>query len=125
MPFMQKQRRGQDLFHSQERRQMEVSTQRANQGLSTMTPPAQKSTNPTGKGGSLGLLSQRLVQGIRNRKKKAQTQQAQSQQGITSQVLSNKEAPAADLFIQKLRTQNLRRGVGPRQAGRSTRPRRA
>lgn len=33
-------------------------------------PGVKAKTNPTGKGGALGLLSEKLVQGINNKKKK-------------------------------------------------------
>lgn len=60
-------------------------------------PLGQQTPNPTGRGGTLGLLAQRLSQGINNRKKKTRAQQVQSQQGLSSQVLGNKEPQVGGL----------------------------
>ncbi len=49
--------------------------------------PKTKATNPTGKGGALGLLTSRLEQGLAKKKKQAQMAGAQANKGLTSQAL--------------------------------------
>lgn len=54
-------------------------------------PLKRKSMNPTGRGGMLGLLSQRMAMGIGNRKKRMAAQNMQARQGLSSQVMAQRQ----------------------------------
>lgn len=83
------------------------------------TPLGQKPTNPTGRGGALGLLASKLATGLGRRRKQKMAQKTQGQQGLSQQAMGQKRGAGGPQLgaTPEEHARNLRKSQGRRFEG--------